>query len=137
MIKLQVIGNIGQNARVTEINGSKSVNFSVAHNRKYTNKEGVETESTLWVNCTYWRRDNSSVEVAKYLTSGTRVFVEGQPSVDLYQDKNGKYQTSLNLSVSVIELLESKRTGEAPAPGDHTAPDGQNNQSVSKAKPKL
>lgn len=114
MIKLQVIGNLGNNAKVTEVNGNKSINFQVAYNRQYVNADGVVTESTTWVNCSYWRRGQQTTEVAKYLTSGTKVFVEGTPSVDTYTNKENKVVASMNLNVTNVELLSGKKEGSSP-----------------------
>ena len=107
MIKLQVIGNLGQDARVTDVNGNRSINFSIAYNRKYTDKDGVMVEKTTWVNCTYWRRKDQSVEVAKFLTAGTKVFCEGQPDVSTYQNRDGQTVATLNLNITSLELLNS------------------------------
>lgn len=115
MIKLQVIGNVGQNARVNDVNGNKSINFSVAYNRKYADKDGVEVEQTTWVNCTFWKRAGQSVEIAKYLTAGTKVYIEGTPEIDLYTDKQGKPAASLKCNVYQVELLNASKK-EEPEP---------------------
>ena len=116
MDRYTLTGNIGQDARISDVNGNTSINFSIATNRKYTNKEtGVVTEKTKWVNCTYWRRSGQSTEIAKYLKAGTKVLVEGEPDAHLYQDKQGVTQLSHDLNVQYLELLGSKPQTEAPA----------------------
>jgi single-strand DNA-binding protein len=120
MNRYTVTGNIGQAAKVQEVNTNKSINFSIAVNRKYVNKEtGVEIEKTIWINCTYWRRKEQSIEVAKYLIAGTKVLVEGELDVHQYQDKEGKTQVSIDLNVQYLELLGNKpkeeTASEAPA----------------------
>ena len=112
MIKIQIIGNIGQNARVTDVNGRRSINFSVAHNKKYKDSEGVEVETTLWVNCSYWKNADQSTEIAKYLVPGTKVFVEGIPDVKLYKNKDGLPSVSMNCMVTQIELLSAKKESD-------------------------
>ncbi|MCX6265890.1 MAG: single-stranded DNA-binding protein [Bacteroidetes bacterium] len=112
MIKMQIIGNIGQNARVTDVNGRRSINFSVAHNKKYKDSEGVEVETTLWVNCSYWKNADQSTEIAKYLIPGTKVFVEGIPDVKLYKNKDGQQSVSMNCMVTQIELLSAKKESD-------------------------
>lgn len=109
MLKIQVIGNVGQDARVNAVNGRKSVNFSIAHNKKYKDSDGTEIESTFWVNCSYWKNDGQSTEIAKYLTTGTKVFVEGIPDVKLYKNKSGQMAASINCTVVNIELLSPKK----------------------------
>lgn len=109
MIKLQVIGNIGGDARVNDVNGRKSVNFSVAHNKKYKDAQGVEIESTFWISCSYWKNEGQSIEVAKYLVSGTKVFVEGIPEAKMYKNKSGQMAVSINCTVTNLELLSAKK----------------------------
>jgi single-strand DNA-binding protein len=103
MIKLQIIGNIGNDCIVRDVNGYKSINFSVAENQKYT-KDGVTHEKTNWVNCSIWRESDQNTNISQYLKKGCKVFVEGTPTVKLFDGQNGK-QASLELRVNVIELL--------------------------------
>ncbi len=124
MDRYTVTGNIGQAAKVQEVNGNRSINFSIAINRKYADKDGVIIEKTKWINCTYWRRKDSSIEVAKFLTAGTKVLVEGELDVHLYQDKDNKTQASIDLNVQYLELLGSKpkEASEPEANQDKTKP---------------
>ena len=128
MLKLECIGNIGQNAKINEVNGRKSINFSLAHNRSFTNAEGVKVEETIWLSCSYWKEKDQSTKVAEYLTAGTKVFVEGIPSVRTYKNKDGQTLAALNVNVIHIELLggkkdEGTKAQETPEPG---APAPQN-----------
>jgi len=125
MDRYTVTGNIGQAAKVQEVNGNKSINFSIAINRKYTDKDGVIIEKTKWVNCTYWRRKDASIEVAKYLTAGTKVLVEGELDVHQYQDKEGKTQVSIDLNVQYLELLGSKPAAATDAKTEEPATAGR------------
>jgi single-strand DNA-binding protein len=119
MDRYTVTGNIGQAAKVQEVNGNRSINFSIAINRKYADKDGVVIEKTKWINCTYWRRKDSSIEVAKYLTAGTKVLVEGELDVHTYEDKDRKTQASIDLNVQYLELLGSKpKEATEPAAAD-------------------
>ena len=92
MLKMTLIGNIGQDAKIRETNGRTSINFSVAENQKYTNSEGVKVEKTTWVNCTIWRDPGQSVKVAEFLLAGTKVYAEGRPAVHFYENKEKQQQ---------------------------------------------
>lgn len=109
MLKLQCIGNIGQNAKITEVNGRKSINFSLAHNRTYTDAKGVKVEETTWISCSYWKDKDQSTKIAEYLTPGTKVFVEGVPTVRTYKNKENQILAAFNLTVIHIELLGAKK----------------------------
>jgi single-strand DNA-binding protein len=102
MVKADVIGNIGMDAMVNNVNGKNVINFSLAHTEKYKDAQGVQRDKTLWVRCSYWVERTS---IAPYLKKGTMVYVCGQPEVGVYQDKNGKWQAEFKLRVSQIQLL--------------------------------
>ena len=40
MIKLQVIGNLGKDALVNNVNGKTVINFNVAHTERYKDAQG-------------------------------------------------------------------------------------------------
>lgn len=104
MIKMQIIGHLGQDATVNNVNGKNVINFSVAHSENYL-KDGVKHQKTTWVSCSYW---TDKTGVAQYLKKGTQVYIEGQPDVKMYEDKNRTQQANLMLRVFSIQLLGSK-----------------------------
>lgn len=106
MLRLEVIGNVGQDAKINEVNGKKVINFSLAHNEKFKNADGVKQERTTWVNCAIWRNDGNTA-LAPYLASGSKVFVSGTPETRSYQDSNGTWQSELKLNVQRVDLISS------------------------------
>lgn len=116
MLKLQIIGNVGNNAKVTETNGKKSINFSVASSRKITNTTtGEQKDITTWVECTIWRNSNESTEIAKYIEKGSKVYCEGLMNVSTYENKDKQTLASIKLSVQYIEFLSPKKQDEKEA----------------------
>lgn len=111
-LKLEIIGNLGADATLRDINSSKAISFSVAHGEKYKNQEGVEVEKTTWVNCTIWKYQGQSIEIAKYLKKGTMVAVEGTPSVRGYQTQQGQNAASLECRVTDLKLLSAPKNIE-------------------------
>ncbi len=109
MIKLTAIGHIGNDAIVNQVNGNNVINFNVAHTEKFKNSEGVQTEKTIWVSCSYWVEKTT---VATYLKKGTQVYVEGTPDVKTYTGSDGKTKASLILRVFSVQLLGSKEKNE-------------------------
>lgn len=101
MFKTTLTGNIGNDAEVTAFdNGSKVVSFSVAHSKKWTDKNGVKQEKTTWVRCNMWKQEN----LAQYLKKGVRVLVEGEIEARAYTNKEGQTVASLELTVFAIEM---------------------------------
>ena len=115
MIETILIGHLGQDARVNDVNGRKVVNFSVAHTEKFKDQNGTEINRTLWVECAYW---SERTNIAQYLTKGTQVFVRGTISVNQYRNKEGQHAANLRLRVDTIQLLGGKKEDgrNAPAP---------------------
>jgi single-strand DNA-binding protein len=105
MIKLQVIGNLGKDALVNNVNGKNVINFTVAHTEKFKDAQGNQKDKTIWVDCAYWTERTA---VAPYLKKGTQVYVEGQPDVRSYTTTDGRNGASLVLRVSSVQLLGGK-----------------------------
>jgi single-strand DNA-binding protein len=107
MIKLQIIGNLGKDCIVKEVNGKNVINFSVAHSEKFRDAQGNEKERTTWVECAYWIEKTN---VAQYLTKGRTVYAEGYPQADAYANKDGQPAATLRMRVTNIQLLSSGNT---------------------------
>jgi single-strand DNA-binding protein len=107
MIKMQVIGHLGQDATVNTVNGKTVINFSVAHSEKYKNKDGVEIDKSVWVSAAYW---TDRVNVALYLKKGTQVYLEGSPEAKTYTNKNNEVIPQLQIRVAALNLLSSSKT---------------------------
>jgi single-strand DNA-binding protein len=102
MIKLQVIGNLGKDCVVKEVNGRQVINFSVAHSERYKDSAGNQKERTIWVECAYW---TDRTAVAQYLTKGRTVYAEGTPEADAYTNKEGQPAATLRMRVQNVQLL--------------------------------
>ena len=99
-------GIIGNDAVVREggNTGDRAIGFSVAHSEKYKDAQGVQHERTTWVSCTIWRKSDR-LAIVPHLKKGTKVFVSGLPSVDMYTNNQGHNVANLRLNVMTIELL--------------------------------
>jgi len=123
MIKLQVIGNLGKDAQVNNVNGKTVINFNVAHTERFKDAQGNQKDRTTWVDCSYW---TDRTAVAPYLKKGTQVYVEGTPDVRSYTTADGRQGASLTLRIASVQLLGAKSSGgsadASPAPGTSYAP---------------
>ena len=54
MIRISVIGRLGQDAVVNTVNGKTVINFSMAYSEKFKNQQGEDVDKTTWVSCAYW-----------------------------------------------------------------------------------
>lgn len=102
MIKLQIIGNLGKDCIMKEVNGKNVINFSVAHTEKFKDSTGNLKERTTWVECAYW---TDRTAVAQYLVKGKMVYAEGSPEADAYMNKEGNAAATLRMRVQNLQLL--------------------------------
>ena len=114
MIKLQIIGNLGKDCIVKEINGKNVINFSVAHTERFKDSQGNQKERTTWVECAYW---TDRTAIAPYLVKGTTVYAEGSPEADAYTNKEGQAAATLRMRVQNIQLLGG---GNKEGQGSHS-----------------
>ncbi len=102
MIKLQIVGNLGKDCILKEINGKNVINFSVAHTERFKDSTGAQKERTTWVECAYW---TDRTAIAPYLKKGQMVYAEGNPDVDGYLNKENQPSATLRMRVRDIQLL--------------------------------
>lgn len=122
MIKLQIIGNLGKDCLVKEVNGRSVINFSVAHADKYKDNQGVQHERTTWVECAYW---TDKTTVSQWLTKGRTVYAEGTPEADAYIDRNNNAAATLRMRCFSIQLLgggTNDHAGQQPAQNTTSQP---------------
>ncbi len=108
MIKLQIIGHLGKDCIVKEVNGKNVINFSVAHSEKFKDSTGAQRERTTWVECAYW---TDRTAIAPYLKKGQLVFAEGSAEADGYMNKENQAAATLRMRVRDVQLLGSKPDG--------------------------
>ena len=121
MIRVQMIGNLGANAECKNVNGVNYTTFRIAHNSKWADSNGVMHDETLWVNCI----GRYLEAVRPYLVAGKKVWIEGTPSVSVYQSsKDKQYYASMDINVNLLELISAKDS--VPANASQSAPTPQN-----------
>lgn len=110
MIKLQIVGNLGKDCIVNEVNGKTVINFSVAHTDRFKDAAGNVKDKTYWVECAYW---TDRTAIAKYLIKGKMVYAEGTPEADAYTNREGSPAATLRMRVRDIQLLGGGNEGPA------------------------
>ena len=110
MIRISVIGRLGQDATVNNVNGKTVINFSMAYSEKYKNQQGEDVDKTTWVSCAYW---TDKTNVSNYLKKGTLIYMEGKPEAKTYlNDKTKETVAQLHARVTSLQLLSSNKTEE-------------------------
>ena len=108
---MNIIGRLVRDAEVRTLPNEKQVvNFSVAVNDSYKNKQGERVENTAYFDCSFFKTSN----VAKILTKGLLVELSGRVSVRAWTGKDGLPKAGLNFHTSDIKPLAGLRKAEAP-----------------------
>jgi len=101
MLKVSIIGHLGQDAQLKTFNNVNYVSFSVAHSEKYKNSKGEDVEKTQWVSCL--KRLGESEKIVQLLKKGSKVYVEGSMSAKTFDNK-GVAEVALNCNVSYLDV---------------------------------
>lgn len=100
MLKAEIIGNLGADAQVKQINDKYYVAFDMAH---------TEKNETVWISV-LWRSNGGGL--LPYLTKGTSVFVRGNLTAKTYNTRTGETKVSLSVMATEINLISSTRGQE-------------------------
>ncbi|MFN5252007.1 MAG: single-stranded DNA-binding protein [Bacteroidia bacterium] len=101
---VQIIGNVGGNPEVKQLDGGKMMaRFSVATNESYRTAAGDVVKNTTWHNLVAW--GSTAKYISEYLTKGKEVAVEGKLSNRSYEDKNGEKRFVTEIVVNEVLLL--------------------------------
>ena len=120
--KIQIMGNLGGTPEMKFLpSGDPVVNFSVAVNRRFKDREGNQKEATDWFRvCAF---NGVGEACAKHLQKGDGIFVEGRLQVRQYDSKQTGKEVSVEIIPSTVRFLGSGRAEsvERPGPGKPVA----------------
>jgi single-strand DNA-binding protein len=110
--KVMLIGRSTNNLQVKTIEstGTPVVNFTVATNRKFKNKDGNMMEDAEYHRCVAYGK--GAEVLGKYLVKGKRVYVEGRLRTRKWQDSEGAERFSTEIIVDSFIFLDAKGEGE-------------------------
>ena len=98
-------GNLSQDHTVGKTKGdTKFLKNSIAVNEKFGDKERVG-----FFRFTAWNHSANYIE--KYATKGSQIRIIGQLVQNTYDDKEGKRQSSVEIVVQEVTILNSKSSG--------------------------
>ena len=108
MVSIEVIGNIGADAKVVNYNGTQFVSFNVCDNRKVNGQEVSQ-----WYGCNI---NKVNENLMKYLVRGQQVFVRGVPRYRIFDSAIHRCKcVAIDIFVNDIQLV-----GAAPTQNNQT-----------------
>lgn len=116
MQKIIMIGNVTKDVELRTTSTGKDVcSFTVAVNRP---KKDGQDQGADYFRVTSWEKQAGLC--AKYLSKGSKAYIEGRASVSTYEGKDGKTHANIEVQLEKIEFL-SPRTED----GSHAGNAGQ------------
>ena len=85
--RVQLIGHVGQEPEIKNLESGKVGNFTIATNENYTNAKGEKVEQTEWHRISAWGKTAEIIE--SYVTKGKEVAIEGKLTTRSWDDKEG------------------------------------------------
>jgi single stranded DNA-binding protein len=112
--KIILVGNLGQDPELRHTaKGNAVMNLSVATSREVKNPEGDVRTETSWHRATVWGKRAETC--AKYLTKGSRVYLEGELQMKNWTDKDGNLRKSAEIEVDSIKFLGGGKHSAVPS----------------------
>jgi single-strand DNA-binding protein len=101
---VQIIGNLGAVPEAKYVNKNDHVvNFSVAVNERWKNRNGDPQERTTWVRIVAFNGLGSAC--AEFLKRGDPVYVEGRLQIRECEDKDHNPRTSVEIVATRVRFL--------------------------------
>jgi len=130
--KVLLMGNLTRDPelRVTP-KGTSICQFSLAINREFKLESGEKKEEVTYVDVEAWGKQGETI--AKYVTKGRPLYVEGRLRLDQWEDKDTKEKRSrMKVVLEQFQFLGSKDDrpagggdGGGEAPGHRAPPTGR------------
>ena len=106
--KVQLIGNLGMDPEVKQLDGGKKLaKVSIATKDTYKNATGEKVTETQWHNLVAWGKTAEIAE--KYLKKGNEVAVEGKLVSRSYTTKEGEKRWVYEVVVHELLMLGAKK----------------------------
>jgi single-strand DNA-binding protein len=115
--RVMLLGNLGADPELKVTQGGQAVlKLRLATTETYLDKNQTRQERTEWHSVTMWGRRGEAL--AKFLTKGDRIFIEGSLRTSSYEkDGEKRYRTEV-IASNVILSGGRGRGGSAEAGGD-------------------
>ena len=107
--KVILLGNLTRDVEIKQAGSSSVGKFGLAVNRKFTTAGGESREEVTFIDCESWGKQ--AEVMAKYLSKGRPVFIEGRLKLDQWEDKEGKKQSKLKVVVEGFQFVDSRGGG--------------------------
>lgn len=127
--RVTLIGNLGQEPELRYTQGGQAVlNLRIATTESFVNRDRERQERTEWHTVVMWGKRGEAL--AKFLSKGSRICVEGRLQTRSWEAKDGGKRYTTEVVATNILLLGGRSGGGGsydegpPPPSDDYAPAG-------------
>lgn len=104
---VQLIGNVGQEPTVTNLeSGKKVARFSIATNEYYKDSKGKKTQTTDWHTVVAWGKTAGIIE--NFVDKGKEIAITGKLRTRTYTTNNGNQRYVTEVEAKEVLLLGNK-----------------------------
>ena len=105
--KVMLMGNLTRDPELRYTSGGSAVcNFSIAMNRKFTDKSGERRDETTYMRVTVWGKQGENC--AQYLSKGRGVFVEGRLQSRSWETEDGQKRSAVDVVADSVQFLPGR-----------------------------
>lgn len=118
--KVILIGNVGSDVTVKEVNNNKVANFSLATSERYKDKYGQQVVNTEWHSVEIWR---GGAEIAeKYVKKGMLLYVDGKITTKNYEKDGVKHYVTAIIAnnIRMLSIMNGNNENIEQKAGDNT-----------------
>ena len=90
--------------------GTTVVNFSIAMNERYTDKDGNPQEKATFVECEAWNRNAEIID--EYFAKGMPIHLEGRLQLDQWENDEGEKRSKLKVRVDRFTFVGKKEEND-------------------------
>lgn len=115
--KVFLIGNMTRDPELRTLpSGNSVVNFAIATNRAWKNKDGEKQQDTQFHNVVAFGKLGDIIK--QYLTKGSLILIEGRIQTRKWQAKDGTNRYTTEIVADAMQM--GPRGGSASAPQDNS-----------------
>jgi len=119
--KVIMMGNLTRDPDLKFLpNQTAVVEISIATNRKWTSKDGVDKEEVCFVNCKCFGK--MAETIGKFFTKAKPIHIEGRLSHDRWEDKDGNKREKHYITIENFIFVNDGSGGGAKATSSKTEP---------------
>ena len=127
--KVIMLGNLTRDPQLSYLpSQTPVVEFGLATNRKWRDREGNDREDTCFVDCRCYGKPAETI--AKYCQKGRQLMVEGRLQFDTWEAQDGSKRSKHRIFVESFTFVGSGNSGNSGGDGGSGGgrPSGYNNR---------